>query len=157
MIARMHELATELRQPFFAWRASNARTMLSIMRGATDAEQQLFATFELGKAAGQPDAGTNFNAQLSVLRSDQGRSRELTDAIRATAEAQPHNQAWRAALAHLYCETDRLDEARKVMDLFAATGFAIQMKWNSAVSMLWLASACADLDDRNAAALCTRS
>jgi tetratricopeptide (TPR) repeat protein len=153
MIARMYELAAQLRQPYFAWQASSARAMVSIMRGAPDAERQAFATFEVGTAAEQPDAGTTFGAQFAQIRFDQGRFGELIDVIRASAEAQPHIPGWRAGLAYVYCETDQLDEARKVLESFAATGFAIPLNWTSATQMLFLASACANVHDRNAAAL----
>ncbi len=154
MVARMHELGTELRQPYFAWVASYARTMLSITRGAVaDVEHQVFADFQIGTAAGQPDAGNVFGAQLAALRWDQSGSAELTETVRAAAEAQPHAPGYRAILAHLYCETDRLEEARKELQVFAATGFAIRLNWISAIELVNLADVCADLNDRNAAEL----
>jgi len=153
MIARIGELATQSHLPWFAYGASYDRAMLSIMRGAPDAEQQAFASFEVGTAAGQPDASLTFGVELAQIRFDQGRCRELTDALRATVEANPHIPGFRAVLAQSYCETDQLDEARKVLEPLAATGFTIQLDWTSAATMLFLASASANVHDRNAAAL----
>ena len=55
-LVEVERLAGELRQPFYTWWARMGRTMLAVMRGAPDAEAQMFATFELGTAGGQPDA-----------------------------------------------------------------------------------------------------
>src|SRR6185436_17278352 len=64
-LAEGERLAGALRQPNFTWWVRTGRTMLAVMRGAPDAEAQIFATFELGTAAGQPDAATVFGGQLS--------------------------------------------------------------------------------------------
>ena len=55
-LVEVERRAGELRQPV-ATRGGPAsgRTMLAVMRGAPDAEAQVFATFELGTAAGQPE------------------------------------------------------------------------------------------------------
>ncbi len=103
-LAEVERLAGELRQPFFTWWARMGRTMLAVMRGAPDAEAQVFATFELGMAGGQPDAPTAFGAQLFLLRHNQGRLGELARhharQRRGPCRTCPR---WRAALARLYC------------------------------------------------------
>src|ERR1019366_5200640 len=73
MLARLRELIPKLRQPYFNWATSLACSMLCVMRGAPDAEQQVSAAFELGRAGGQPDANMVHLAQLFVIRRDQGR------------------------------------------------------------------------------------
>ncbi len=78
-LAEVERLAGELRQPFYTWWARTGRTMLAVMRGAPDAEAQILATFELGTAAGQPDAPVVFGAQLGALRHNQGRIGELAE------------------------------------------------------------------------------
>jgi hypothetical protein len=84
------------------------RTTFAVMRGAPDAEAQVFAIFELGTAAGHPDAPVGFGAQLVMLRHNQGRHAELVGLLRANVEAMPHFPAWRAVLARSFCEMDEL-------------------------------------------------
>jgi hypothetical protein len=130
-----------------------ARAMLAIMRGAPDAEAEAFATFELGMAAGQPDAANAFAAQVYVLRSNQGRLGELLDILRANADAQPHLPAWRAILARAYCDTDQLAEARAQVDALRVSGFDYppNVQWSGiAVNLSLVVS---DLHERSAAAV----
>ena len=112
MLARLRELIPKLRQPYFNWATSLAGAMLCVMRGMPDAEQQVSAAFELGRASGQPDANMVRLGQMFVIRRDQGRYGELVEPLRQLVKAQPHLPVWGATLAGLYCETDQLDQAR---------------------------------------------
>jgi len=152
-LAEVERLAGELRQPHFTWWTRTGRTMLAVMRGAPDAEAQIFATFEFGTAGGQPDAAVVFGTQLSALRNNQGRSGELAEVMRANVEAHPHNPAWRAALARLYTETDQLEQAREQIDILRANGFDHPRNWNWPAYMCTLSDAIRDLDDSSAAAV----
>ena len=127
--------------------------MLAILRGAPDAEAEAFAAFELGMAAGSPDAATAFGAQVYLLRGDQGRLGELLDMLRATADAQPHIPGWRAALARAYCDTDQLAEARAQVDALRGSVFDYppDAQWTSLVT--GLSVIVSDLQDRSAAAV----
>jgi hypothetical protein len=149
--AEVERLAGELRQPFYTWWARTGRTMLTVMRGAPDAEAQILATFELGTAGGQPDAPTCFGSQLNALRNNQGRSGELAEVMRANVDAMPHIPAWRAALARLYTETDQLEQAREQVDILRANRFDHPRNWAWAAYMCTLSDAVRDLDDRAAA------
>jgi tetratricopeptide (TPR) repeat protein len=152
-IAEVERLAGELRQPFYTWWGRSGWTMLGVMRGVPDAEAQVFATFEMGTAGGQPDATSAFGAQLSTLRNNQGRNAELTDVMRANVESQPHIPAWRAALARLYAETGQLAEAREQVDILRADGFDHPLNWAWCSYMVTLSEAVCELQDRSAAAV----
>jgi hypothetical protein len=104
-------LAGELRQPFYTWWARTGRTMLAVMRGAPDAEAQIFATFDSARLGARVSRGGS-GAQLNAL-GNQGRSAES----RATADAVPHMPNFRAILARLYTETDQLEQAREQIDI----------------------------------------
>ena len=146
-------LAGALRQPLFTWWARTGRTMLAAMRGAPDAESQIFATFQLGTAGGQPDAAVVFGAQLNALRHNQGRAGELAEVVRANADAMPHMPVWRAALARLYSETDQLAQAREQVDLLRADGFDPTRNWSWPSYVTNLSEAVSALNDRAAAAV----
>ncbi|MBI1818024.1 MAG: AAA family ATPase [Deltaproteobacteria bacterium] len=146
-------LAGELRQPFYMQQARQGRAMLAVMRGAPDAEAEVFAAFELGMAAGVADAANAFGAQVYLLRSNQGRLAELVDILRGNSDAQPHMPAWRAVLARAYCETDQMEEARAQVDALRAGGFDYppDQQW-SAIAVA-LSQVVSDLQDSSAAAV----
>jgi tetratricopeptide (TPR) repeat protein len=148
MLARLRELIPQLRQPYFNWVTSLAGAMLGVMRAAPDAEQQVSAAFELGRAGGQPDANMVYFAQLSVVRRDQGRFGELVEPLRQTVQAQPHLPVWAATLAGLYCETDQFDQARAQVAILAAKGFDLPVDWTWPSAVMSLAQVASDLGDR---------
>lgn len=151
-LSETERLAGALRQPYYAWIARMGRAMLAVMRGAADAEAQALSTFELGTAAGQPDAASAFGAELSNVRHNAGRSVELVDATQATVEAQPHNPAWRAVLARTYCEIDRPAEAREQIDILRRDGVRLLPNWVWTAYMVCLSDAVCDMRRR----CCTR-
>jgi tetratricopeptide (TPR) repeat protein len=153
MLAQLNEMASKLRQPFFIWATKHAFAMMSVMAGASDAEGEVVAAFEVGSAAGQPDAKMALLSQLSVIRRDQGRHGELIGPLRESADLLPHLPVWRIVLAGLYCETDQLDEARSQMDKLCAGDFKIPLDWTWSSSVFSLAQTCIDLSDRKLAAL----
>jgi tetratricopeptide (TPR) repeat protein len=153
MLAQLKETASKLRQPFFVWATDHALAMISVMSGASNAEQEVLAAFEVGKASGQPDAQMAFLSQLSVIRRDQGRHGELIEPLRESADLLPHLPVWRIVLAGLYCETDQLDAARTEVDKLSACDFKIPLDWTWSSSVFSLAQTCIDLGDRKLAAL----
>jgi hypothetical protein len=149
----MERVARELRQPFYAWWAQLGRAMWSLMRSDADAERQVMTAFEIGTVGGQPDAATAFGGQIFAVREHQGRLAELTDAVKANVDAQPHIGGWRSAFASLLCESDRFEEARREVAALAAQGFAIPLNYSWIPGMSTLAEACMQLDDAAAAAV----
>lgn len=152
MLGRLKDITPKLRQPYFNWATSVAGAMIGVMRGAPDAELQVLAAFEVGKAGAQPDANLMYLAQLFVIRRDQGRYGELLEPLRQFVDAQPHLPSWRVALAGLYCETDQLGEARTQMAGLAASDFGIALDWTWPSSIMSLAHVCSDLGDQAVAA-----
>jgi len=152
-LVEVERLAGELRQPFYAWFARMGRTMFAIMRGAPDAEAQVFATFELGMAGGQPDAPVGFGGQLVMLRHNQGRHAELADVMRANVEAMPHIPTWRAALARFYCEMEEFAKAHEQLEILRANDFDHSLNWSWGPYTVNLSEAVSDLHDRSAAAV----
>jgi class 3 adenylate cyclase/tetratricopeptide (TPR) repeat protein len=153
MLSRMKQLASKLRQPFYNWITGHALAMMSVMAGASDAEREVAAAFELGTRSGQPDAKLFYFAQLSVIRRDQGRHAELTEPVRNFADSFSHMPVWRVVLAGLYCETDQLDEARVQIDKLAVCDFKIPSDWTWTSAVMSLAQVCYDLDNQDLATL----
>ena len=153
MLAKMKTTASKLRQPFFIWATDHALAMISVMTGASDAEEKVLAAFQIGNAASQPDAKQAMLSQLSCIRRDQGRHGELIESIRETADLLPHLPVWRIVLAGLYCETDQLEDARTQINKLADCNFRISLDWTWSSSIFSLAQACVDLGDHNIASI----
>lgn len=152
-LAELARLARQLRQPFYVWWSSCGLAALAIMRGDPDAEAQAFATFEMGMANGQLDAGIVLGVHLVNLRYLQGRNGELIDMVRANVESQPHITAWRTVLARLYTTTDQLAHAREHVAVLATNGFEFPINWGWPGAIAALAEVVTDLDDPASAAI----
>lgn len=141
--------AEELGQPTLRWLAGFYRAARVLVAGdLEEAEQLAVAAFELRQASGQQDAIAIFAAQLFGVRLEQGRVGELEARLAETATANPAIPAFRGALAALYCELDRLEEARVPFDALAARGFAdlpVDSTWGVTVGMC--AAVCSHLGD----------
>jgi tetratricopeptide (TPR) repeat protein len=154
----LDELAPKLRQPHLTWTARHARLALALLRGEPDAEQQAYATYQIGAANESEDAATLLGGHIGIIRAYQGRYDEVAMAVQQFVETQPHISAWRASLVNAYCALDRLDEARPHFDVLAGRGFNVgkNWSWTSGTDMVIIAMSCVDLRDRNAAAVLYR-
>jgi tetratricopeptide (TPR) repeat protein len=152
-------LAAALRQAFNLWQLTSMRAMRALMDGRLEEGERLVQEAStLGQRARSPNVAFRFGVQLTQLRRLQGRFHELEGLIRASAERYPGIAAFRVALALLYAESGRLDEARALFECLAAHDFAAvpdDATWIGA--MCHLAETCALLgDDRRAALLYRR-
>jgi DNA-binding SARP family transcriptional activator/tetratricopeptide (TPR) repeat protein len=129
------------------------------------AMRMLFAgDYEKAEAAGQEAArvgqrvqdtntGNATLLQSLMLRRERGRLERLEGPVRAYAERFGTIPGWRCVLAWLLAETGRPDEARAMLDAFAADGFRglpLDGIWLGAVA--YLAEAAAALGDATHAA-----
>jgi DNA-binding SARP family transcriptional activator/tetratricopeptide (TPR) repeat protein len=104
--------------------------LLSVVRarhahlGGRLAEAEAFAYDELTHGyEGQDQPVTHtFGAQILYIRREQGRLGEVVEAVHAFA-VYPDMPAWRCALAWVYAELDREQEARDVLDELAQADF----------------------------------
>ena len=151
---RLNEMASKFRQAFFIWATAHAFAMISVMSGAPDAEQEVVAAFEVGRA-GWPARSENGLSQPAFRDPAGPRATRRIDrtSSRIRADLFPHLPVWRIVLAGLYCETDQLDEARSQMDKLVAWDFKIPLDWTWSSSVFSLAQMCVDLSDRKLAAL----
>lgn len=103
--------------------------------------------FELGQAAGQPDALTFYFGQLVNLRFHQGRLGELEALIAQESTANPGLPSLQSALALLYCETRQFDKARVQFEELTDRHDELlhDLSWLILTSLL--ADTCFQLDD----------
>jgi hypothetical protein len=153
-LAAFERGADELRHPVYAALVPAWLAARSTFRGAfEEAEEQARIALEAGgrvhtRTEVQPIAVQTFGVQWFVLQRERGRLAELEGLAVATLDEVPTMRAWRAALALLYAETDRPDEARRQFEHLAADSFASLRRdgsWFSAMAMV--ATVCARLGD----------
>ena len=108
--------------------------------------------FSVATAAGADDAPIAYGAQLFALRREQGRLRELEDAVVRFADEYPHIPAWRAGLALLYAESGRADAAAATAATLLRNGLCeVPRDYLWATTLALLSETCAGLGDGEAA------
>ncbi len=141
--------AQELRQPLFVWNAAVWRAMRSLLAGHLD-QADTFASEALSSGI-RPEGITApqyYAVQLLAIRREQLRIAELEPAVRELVATNPHRPAWRATLATVLCETDRLDEAAAELDVLARQDFAdIPPDGDWMVAITLLADVASELSD----------
>jgi len=125
------------------------RVMKALLTGRfDDAERLIEANKELARRMRDPFA-LSILVPTYLLRREQGRLSELEPGLRAWAEQHPRMPASRCALAHLYAELGRTEEARREFEALAASEFAVlgRADINRLFSLSLLAEVCVVLED----------
>jgi DNA-binding SARP family transcriptional activator len=123
--ARFPEEARATGQPMLQWVTTYAQGWQRILEGDLEgAEFQANKALELGAATGQPDAMSIYGGQLVDLRWHQGRDAELVELIEQMVESTPDIDSFRSALARIYADVGRTEDARALLVAEAAAGFA---------------------------------
>jgi tetratricopeptide (TPR) repeat protein len=122
-------LADQLDQPSLNWWHSYARGMRAQLAGDTEqAEQLAIDALQLGTDGGQPDAALFFAAQIGAVHLQRGTMAELIPLLEEmAADALEVAGAIAASLALAHAEADRTDEARNLLDAFAAVDFELPL------------------------------
>ena len=152
-LGQMQIAADELRQPIVRSYLRMRESVRAIVGGDLEVGEALASEcFEIGQAAGQPDALTFYFGQLVNLRFHQGRLSELEAIIGQEAAANPGLPSLQAALAVVHCETGHLDAARPVFDDLADRHADLLHDLSWLVTSALLTEACFQLGDRERAA-----
>jgi tetratricopeptide (TPR) repeat protein len=116
------------------------RSMRLLLAGEFDqAEAEGHAAVVLGNRVQDPNTGNATLLQACTLRRERGRLERLEGPVRAYAERFHSIPGWVCVLAHLLAETGRHDEAREILDAFAADdfkGLPLDGIWLGAVAYL---------------------
>ncbi|MDQ3640606.1 MAG: AAA family ATPase, partial [Actinomycetota bacterium] len=150
-LATATRLAGDLRQPIWNWLTRTAETMQLLLTGSADAEEGIFAAFELGQRSRQPDAPLLMAVQLCVAWWDLGRLGDAINFLRPYVDELPAIPTFRAGLAFAYCEDGRLEEGREQFEVLASGGFDLPLDWTWSTGMTLLAETCAILADEERA------
>ena len=100
------------------------RAMRLLLAGEFDAaEAEGYAAVTLGNRVQDPNTGNATLLQACTMRRERGRLERLEGPVRAYAERFHAIPGWVCVLAHLLADTGRHDEAREILDNFAADDF----------------------------------
>lgn len=103
--------------------------------------------FQIGTDGGQPDTTTIFRAQFMNVSIQRGTLADLIPLIEQAVSDSPGIPAFRAVLASAHAEADRTDDARHMLEEFAATNFDLPLDqvWTTGmVSYAGAATECRD-------------
>ncbi|HET9740810.1 MAG TPA: AAA family ATPase [Solirubrobacteraceae bacterium] len=136
-IAAASKLADALHRPLWRWWTSLLRcTRAQIVGDFETAERLADETLEIGRH-GQAENAVNAYAQaIFNIRREQGRLAEVEPAVRRSIDLYPALVAWRAGLALLLVELDRVDEARAEFEVLAAEEMPRDANWLIGVTLL---------------------
>jgi DNA-binding CsgD family transcriptional regulator/tetratricopeptide (TPR) repeat protein len=155
---RFRELTDRTGQPLFGVLSLQARALLAMGEGrfseaeALADEANTLTTFLTGT-----DAEGGYGVQIFTLRREQGRLEEARPLVEAVARFGQEGATWRPALAVLYAELGRLDDAaRELGHLVADDLRAVPRDSLYCGSLSYLTDAAVAVGDREAAALLYR-
>ncbi len=120
----MWELADRMREPAYGgWRPIGT-CMLAALSGHYDQAEQLVLEYApIAQRMQQPQFLQSVGAQLYEIRWGQGRLEELEQPVSQSLQGGSNVDAWRAALAVIYLDTGRPEQARQCFDRLAEDGF----------------------------------
>src|ERR1700730_15228717 len=148
-------LARDLRQPAQSWLPAGVQALLALLEGRYDDADRLGeAALQVGQRSNPSDAVSHHALQVFQLRREQGRVAEVEELISASARDFPRYPMFRCASAVLYCELDRLNEARiEFEDVTAENCAALPFDNEWLFSLSFLSEAAFYLGDASRAAI----
>lgn len=142
-------LAQELRQPHYLYILECWRAMRALLVGRFDEGEELAQrALAVGRRLQAHGVAGVFGMQMFTLRREQGRLRELEDAVKVFVQQSSAAGAWRPGLALVYSELGQETEARAEFEHLAANDFADLPQdalWLTCIA--YLSEVCAFLGD----------
>jgi DNA-binding CsgD family transcriptional regulator len=153
-VAAVREMAERTAQPFMNHVAEHYGSALALCQGnLAESEAMAERSREWGQLLIGREASGTHGIQMFGLRREQGRLAELAPAMRILAGAVDRDGPWRPGLVAVLAELGMEREARRELAAIAAQGidgFRTSL-WTAA--LVYLADACAALDDEAMAAI----
>ncbi len=138
------EIADRIGQPTMRWLSGLTETWRLLNHGHTNrAETCAAETAQIGVRSGQPDALILHRYQIHLIRWHQGRGAEIVEDMEAL-HAQVPLPLFRGALAHLYTNTGRTDDARALLIDEVDRQFAHLGDWSTLSALAWWTEVAAD-------------
>jgi class 3 adenylate cyclase len=144
-LATMRTLAATVPEPFIEYLQPLLEFGWALLQGdLTGSERWAIQAYEVGAAAGQPDAAAFLGAHIFHVRYFQGRAGELVERVMELAAGQDSLSGWRAGAGALaLIQSGREDDARELALAEDFQSIPRDEAW-SIVMLLW-ADACSRL------------
>ncbi len=130
-------LAERLDQPMLSWSNTAYRAARALIAGDTDrAEELATEALEIGTDGGQADASLFFGIHLIGVNQRRGTLDQLASLLeQMAADAPTVGRALTAVLALAHAETDRIEDAGRLLEELATTDFELPLDnaWLTAV------------------------
>jgi hypothetical protein len=122
-------LVAELDQPTLTWVHTVSLAARSLIAGdPNEAEQQAREALQIGTGIGEPDAATIFGAQIQAVSFQRGTLGDLVPIMEQAATQDPGVSKFvPPILAMAHAEADRTDQARVLLEEFAAKNFVLPL------------------------------
>ena len=142
-------LADRFRERYHVWFVAVFRAMRALIDGRLEeAERLANAAYATGQGVENDNAVQVFAGQFGSTRREQGRAEELVDGVKHLMTQYPAHRCWHIYLGVVHAESGHLDEARAVLEEFAADDFAGLPQDMFATIRYWmLAEICVYLGD----------
>jgi tetratricopeptide (TPR) repeat protein len=150
-----HALVGEaLQQPLYSHLSKGFRAMRALMQGRfADSERLAQEAIAIGQHLQTENAAGVFGLQMFTLRREQGRLKELGPVVRHFVQQHSVAAAWRPALALIYSELRRTEDARAEFEHLAQHDFTdIPRDALWMASLTYLVDVCTFLGDKARAA-----
>jgi len=124
-LEQCHEITTQLGQPQLRWMTGWARVGRVLLAGCLhEAHGLATEALKLGRSAGEAEAELFFTVQRFSVCFEQGRLEDVDEVLARMAADRPGLRLLTLLQALLYAELDKGDEARSILDRFAASSFS---------------------------------
>ena len=130
-------IADAVPQPMLAWVSAQTKVGIALLRGDLDGIEQLAEEcLAIGTESAQPDAFTTYGSQLTAIRHQQGRLREVAGVIAQVAEEAPEVPVFLAVQATAHLDAGDVVSARGIIEDSARQGFDMEedVAWSTAMA-----------------------
>lgn len=153
-LARVRQLAGELRQPWYLSYVGRFEAMQAMMEGRfDDAERFAEQSLAIAQRVKRDDATLIYSTLILTLRMVQGRLPELEAGVQAFVANYPSVPIWQSVLAFVHAELGRVEQARAEFERMASQDFrSLPRDYLMLPSAAYLSEVCAFLGDGERAA-----
>jgi class 3 adenylate cyclase len=132
-LLRAQSVAGQLDQPGLNWAVSYQLAARALLAGDLERAELLAAkAYDIGTGAGEPDVGVYFSAHILGISARRGTLGDIAPLVAQTVSENPGIPALLGTLARAYVQGGEMDEARRLLEDFAGSGFSLPL------DLLWL-------------------
>jgi tetratricopeptide (TPR) repeat protein len=120
----LRELTETRTERYFTWLLTVLRANHALLQGRLEDFETLARDAYTHRFEGHDEtAAQTFRMQMGFLRTEQGQLEELVQTFQGVVAEYPQLAAWRCALAFIYAQLDRTDQARQELEALARADF----------------------------------